>query len=215
MARTVDPARKLALLADIVDFLLDRPLSTVTFRTLAEGIGVSTYTLVYHFGTKAGMVRDIVETTAERQRSVLAMVAEETGDLDAHLANLRSSWRLTLQPRNTKILRLEFEAALHQSHDGPRAISRAIYERWLVVGVDSLLTMGISREDAEREIRLIVDTLYGLQFDLIMTGQAELASAAFDVAVEAYERRLRRLIADSPRPARPAVRSRTEPSAFA
>jgi AcrR family transcriptional regulator len=53
VARPKDLDRKPALLADIVDYLLDKPLSGLTFRTLAEALAVSTYTLVYHFGSRA------------------------------------------------------------------------------------------------------------------------------------------------------------------
>jgi AcrR family transcriptional regulator len=199
MARTVDPSRKGAILAEIIDYLLDRPLSGVTFRTLAEGLGVSTYTLVYHFGTKASMVHDIVVAASERQGVVLETVEQETGSIDQHLANVRRSWELTIAPRSIRLLKLEFEAALYQSQEtesgaAERSISRTMFDRWNVAGVESLMRMGIEQSAAEEEIRLVVDTLYGLQFDLIITGQVERASAAFELSLAAYERRLRELI---------------------
>jgi len=185
------------LLEDIVEYLLDRPLSGVSFRTLAEGLGVSTYTLVYHFGSKAGMVHDIVETASERQRVVLSAVDEETGDIDVHLANIRSSWQAAIDPRATKLLRLELEAALYESHDPAATITREMYNEWIRVGMVSLLKMGVPRAAAEEQVRLIVDIFYGLQFDLIITGEVGRASAAFDLSLQAYEQRLRRLIAQS------------------
>jgi AcrR family transcriptional regulator len=70
MSRTVDLERKPALLDQILDYLLDKPLSEMTFRTLARGIGVSTYSLVYHFGTREELMRDIVGAISARARTI-------------------------------------------------------------------------------------------------------------------------------------------------
>ena len=49
MSRRPDPERKPELVAQILDYLLDKPLSGLSFRTLADALDVSTFTLVYQF----------------------------------------------------------------------------------------------------------------------------------------------------------------------
>ncbi len=197
MARTHDPARKPALLAEIVEFLLDKPLGSLTFRTLATGLGVSTYALVYHFGTRAEMLREVMVAIAERQDVVLPAVEAESGDMETHLANIRTSWRLGLEPRSRELLRLEFEAAMLDAGPArgaaPSAAAR-VFDRWHRAGVDALVTMGLERLDAELEARVIVDTIYGLQYDHLVTRDTDRVTMAFERALAGYEQRVRVLL---------------------
>ncbi|HAM25918.1 MAG TPA: TetR/AcrR family transcriptional regulator [Microbacteriaceae bacterium] len=198
VARKSDPERKPALLAQIVDFLLDKPLSALTFRTLATGLGVSTYTLVYHFGTRSELVREIVVAVSERQDAVVAAIARESGDLAEHLDNLRRSWQLSLDERSQQLRRLEFEAATLESREhGHGRVSRGLFDRWLTTGIDALVGMGIQRDEASLEARIMVDTIYGLHYDLMVTNDADRVSAAFARVLDAYERQLAALIGES------------------
>ena len=198
VARKSDPERKPALLAQIVDFLLDKPLSALTFRTLATGLGVSTYTLVYHFGTRSELVREIVVAVSERQDAVVAAIARESGDQAEHLDNLRRSWQLSLDERSQQLRRLEFEAATLESREhGYGRVSRGLFDRWLTTGIDALVGMGIQRDEASLEARIMVDTIYGLHYDLMVTNDADRVSAAFARVLDAYERQLAALIGES------------------
>ncbi|TXN31105.1 TetR/AcrR family transcriptional regulator [Lacisediminihabitans profunda] len=197
VARKPDPERKPALLAQIVDFLLDKPLSALTFRTLASGLGVSTYTLVYHFGTRADLVREIVLSVSERQDLVVAAVQGESGDLEEHLANLRRSWELSLTERSQQLRRLEFEAATSESRQhGLGQITRGLFDRWFSTGVEALVRMGIHEEEATLEARTMVDTIYGLHYDLMVTKDPERVSAVFARVLRGYEARIARLAAE-------------------
>ena len=195
MARPKDLDRKPALLVAIIDYLLDKPLSGLSFRTLAEGLSVSTYTLVYHFGTRAELVREVVQAVSERQSHVVRAVAEETGLLDEHLENLRKSWRLSLDERSLQLQRLEFEAAMLESRElRTDRITLASFERWNRSGVDALVKMGVAAADAEVEVRIIVVTLYGLHYDLLVSRDVERTTTAFDRVLEHYGCRIQDLM---------------------
>jgi AcrR family transcriptional regulator len=197
VARKPDPERKPALLAQIVEYLLDKPLAALTFRTLATGIGVSTYTLVYHFGTRADLVREIVGAVSDRQDVVVAAVSSESGGLEEHLANLRLSWQLSLTERSQQLRRLEFEAATTESRQhGHGQITRGFFDRWFSTGVDALVRMGIREEEAALEARAMVDTIYGLHYDLMVTRDVERVSAVFERVARGYEARIARLGAE-------------------
>ena len=195
MARPKDLARKPALLVAIIDHLLDKPLSGLSFRTLAEALSVSTYTLVYHFGTRADLLREVVQAVSERQSYVVRTIDEESGLLDQHLANLRHSWRLSLDERSLQLQRLEFEAAMLESRDS-RAdrITLEAFNRWNRSGVEALVKIGVSADDAELEVRIIVVTLYGLHYDLLVSRDVERTTAAFERVLEQYGRRIRELV---------------------
>ena len=195
MARPKDLDRKPALLIAIIDHLLDKPLSGLSFRTLAEALSVSTYTLVYHFGTRADLLREVVQAVSERQSYVVRTIDEESGLLHQHLANLRLSWRLSLDERSLQLQRLEFEAAMLESRDS-RAdrITLESFNRWNRSGVEALVKIGVSGDDAELEVRIIVVTLYGLHYDLLVSRDVERTTAAFERVLEQYGRRIRELV---------------------
>ena len=195
MARPRDLDRKPELLGAIIDHLLDKPLSGLSFRTVAEALSVSTYTLVYHFGTRAELVREVVQAVSERQGHVLRAVDAEAGGLDQHLDNLRHSWRLSLDERSLQLQRLEFEAAMLESRQS-RAdrLALASFERWNRSGVEALVKMGVPIHEAELEVRIIVVTLYGLHYDLIVSRDVERSTAAFERVLEHYGDRIRDLM---------------------
>ncbi len=200
MARTSDPARKPALLSEIIEFLLDKPLITLSFRTLALGLGVSTYTLVYHFGTREQLLRDIVTALTDRQDAVEPDFHGDLTDVDAHVEKFRAAWHLGLEPRSRQLLRLEFEAAmLEMRDDDDRADTRRVMNRWYWMACEGLVRMGIARADAELESRIMIDLLYGLQYDLLVTNDDERATASFERALVNYGRRLRELLVEQRR----------------
>lgn len=194
MARTVDPTRKPALVDLILDYLLDKPLSEMTFRTLAKGIGVSTYALVYHFGTREQLVRDIVAAISSRAIFVESRLRQLDATLETYLEGLELSWSWAIEPRNRQLQRLEFEAALLETvHPGEIAHVRALIDHWQAIGRDALLGFGLSAEDAEVESRFIVAVFHGLQYDLVVTGDVEAATRAFRRALELHRRAIQEL----------------------
>lgn len=195
MSRTADPQRRQALLDEIVEYLLDQPLATLSFRTLAAALVVSTYTLVYQFGTRAELLHAIVRAITTRQNLVAEAVAAETGDLTIHLNNLRESWAWFVQPRNRQLQRLEFEASMLEAQDpGDDPITPKIFRLWHQVGRDALCAMGVPVQDADLESRIVTNTIYGLQHDLIVNGDEAAATAAFERMLLAYAERVFRLI---------------------
>src|ERR1700710_1154648 len=112
MPRHPDPLRKPQLVAEIVDYLLDKSLASVSFRTIAQSLGFSTYTLVYHFGTREQLLSEIVAAVSTRAVGVEEHLADPPDTLETYFSGLEASWEWTLQPRNRQLQRLEFEAAL-------------------------------------------------------------------------------------------------------
>lgn len=195
MARRSDPNRKPELLAQIITYLRDQPLSAVTFRTLADALGVSPFTLVYHFGTRAELIADIIRAVGQRQQQVIDAELAVDPSLDAHIEAIRASWEGFLDPATRALLRLEFEAALLQVTDPELSVGgRDVHDRWVEWGAEALERLGVPREHAITESRALVDQLYGVQFDLVVTGDEEAATAACHTMIDSYRARIEALI---------------------
>ncbi len=181
MSRRRDPTRKPELLAQILDYLLDKPLASLTFRSAASALGVSTYTLVYQFGSRAELISDIVRAISARQPIIEQRLMASQDTLDVYYDSLEVSWRWTLDPRNRQLQRLEFEASMLEAMEPDiRKFSRELHGSWLRAGRDALESVGLTAEDAAIEARIMVDAFYGLQYDLVVNGDVENATDAFE-----------------------------------
>ncbi|MEO7006918.1 MAG: TetR/AcrR family transcriptional regulator [Terrimesophilobacter sp.] len=198
MSRLPDLERKPELVANILEYLLDKPLSSLTFRKLASALGVSTFTLVYHFGSRAEMVRDVVCAISAREIGIHEKLVINPASVDAYFAGLEQSWEWTLEPRNRQLQRLEFEASMMEAlSPNEHTFVRALFARWQQIGYDALISFGIGEADAQEESRLVVDTFYGIQFDLVINGDEAKANAAFSRAVSLHRYRIEELLGQS------------------
>lgn len=191
MARTPDPSRKPELIEQILDYLLDEPLSGVTFRSLAAGLGVSTFTLVYHFGNRATLIREVVQAISVRSGVVEGINQDPEVTLESFVEGLELSWQWSIQPRNRQLQRLEFEAGLIESlHPDELTFTRALYRHWVDIGVTAMVKFGMDRADAEVEARVIVNSFHGLQYDLVLNNDVEAATLAFQRALAQHKARI-------------------------
>lgn len=194
VSRKPDLERKPVLLAQILDYLLDKSLASLSFRTLAKALDVSTFTLVYQFGTRAELINDIVEAIAARQTDVESRLVENPGTLDAYYENLAEFWRWAIDPRHRQLQRLEFEASMLEALDPEtHNFSRQLHLTRFRVGSDALESFGLSPDDAQAEARIVIDALYGLQYDLIVNNDEETATAAFERLVRHHRERIEEL----------------------
>jgi len=197
MTREADASRKPLLLAQILEYLLNEPLASLSFRTLARALEVSTFTLVYHFGSRAQLLSEIVAAISARETDIQRTLSENQGTLEAYFDGMERSWEWSVQPRNRKLQRLEFEAAMMEAHDpSSHDYTRTLYARWQQIGKDGLQALGLSETDAEIESRLTVDTIFGLQYDLIINGDVDRATVAFDRFRSTQRERLKVLLED-------------------
>ncbi|MGV8912781.1 MAG: TetR family transcriptional regulator [Rhodoglobus sp.] len=199
MARKPDPTRKPALIRQALDFLVDKPLSSLTFRSLAKALDVSTFTLVYHFGTRAELIREIVHANA-RGVTPEEAAAMPASTLEEYFSSLYFSWQWTQLPENLHRQRLEFEAGLLEAVERDQfAITRTFFAQWLELGTNALVSFGVPRPQAEIESRLLVNTFHGVQFDLVLNQNLEASTAVFETAVNHHRSRVEALLTEAAR----------------
>ena len=195
MARTPDLERKPELLAQILEYLLDKSLSSLSFRTLAKALEVSTFTLVYQFGTRAELIREIVHAISARSDVIQDRLEGGAATLDTYFEGLAISWEWTVEPRNRALQRLEFEAGLMESlHPAEHTFARGVYEHWQHIGQAALRSFGMSERDAAIESRLLIDTFQGIQYDLVLNDDEKKATAAFTRAMEHHRARIEAML---------------------
>jgi AcrR family transcriptional regulator len=194
VTRQSDPSKKPALLEQIVDYLVDKPLSALTFRGLASALDTSSFTLVYHFGTRDELVREIIQSIATRQRGFETVLDPQAVTIDSYFDGLRQTFELTLFPRNRALQRLEFEAQMLEAVAPDHAMTRTIHEDLHDRARDTLVALGLDQHDATVEGQLLVDTFYGIQVGLVVTGDVERATTAFDRALQYHRERIAPLV---------------------
>ena len=186
MARPTRDERKAELLAAILDYLMDKTLAELTFRSLAEGLGMSAYVLVYHFGSRDQLINDIVvsiESRLDRMRNT------DVRDIDraAWRDFLLDSWQWTMAQRNRHLTRLEFEATAQDIVAAePRGTSQEHFRMLHHKTRDWLMVQGIPEEFADTDARLFTSTFYGLQFDFVVMNEPEAATKAFELMLAVF-----------------------------
>lgn len=195
MTKEPDPSRKPVLLAQILEHLLDKPLASLSFRTLAQALEVSTFTLVYHFGSRAELLSDIVGAISARDEDMRARLGESLGSLDSYFDGLEWSWNRAIQPRNLQLQRLEFEAAMMEVQDsGGDTFTRDLHAHWRKLVADALLSFGLDQENAEVEARLVVASFFGLQHDLMVNQDAQASTQVFSRLLADHRMRVEGLV---------------------
>jgi AcrR family transcriptional regulator len=175
------------LLLAVIDRLTEHGLGEESLRGLAAAIGTSHRMLIYHFGSKEGLLIEVVRVMEERQREALADLERELaadpalgpGDL------IRRFWRRLADPALWPAERLFFElyGQALQGREGTTPFLDGIVESWLT----PLAASGVTRADA----RLGLAVTRGLLLDLLATGDRQGVDEAMERFAAIYEATVR------------------------
>jgi AcrR family transcriptional regulator len=189
MARPPRPERKTELLEQILGFLLDKTLADLTFRSLADGLGISSYVLVYHFGNREQLVAEIIRGI--EARFDIHHPGGERLSLPEIVLWARAVFASSLDDRGRHLQRLEFEAAVQDAvADHPRGNSVAGYLGWCDFLSTWLEQEGQPREEAAVRGRMFVSAVIGILYDYVICGDREAVTASFEMLVDAFARQL-------------------------
>jgi AcrR family transcriptional regulator len=140
--------------------------------------------LIYHFGSREGLLVEIVRTVEARQRELLAEVAQELGEEPKDVA--RAMWRRFTDPALSPHERLFFEVYSQALQGSPHAVPvlDGIIDSWIEPAVELAESRGQPAAAARTEARLGVAVVRGLLLDLLATGDREAVDAAFERYLE-------------------------------
>jgi len=146
-----------------------------SLRDLAGSVGTSHRMLLYHFGSRDGLVAAVVEMVEADQRAVLAELAgTATGPADL----IRRLWQRVSAPEVLPFVRLFFETVAHRG-------TADLTTPWIEDSAPITEAFGMPFDPAE--IRLGVAVTRGLLVDVILTGDVDAASASLERFISMWE----------------------------
>ena len=173
-------AAKARLLDATIDHVSVHGVADLTLRGLADALGTSHRMLIYHFGSKDGLLVEVVHTVEARQRQALADLGATSADRPDQL--VRRLWARLADPAMWPLERLFFElyGQALQGHPAVAPMLDGIVESWLGPATDLGLQMGLSRREAHDQARLGLAVTRGLLLDLLATGDRRGVDRAMD-----------------------------------
>lgn len=174
------------LLAAAVEYAAEHGLADLSLRTLAAALGTSHRMLIFHFGSKEGLLVEVVRAVEAQQRALLAELRADPA-LDP-LGQMRALWEHLTSPALWPYERLFFEVyaqGLLGKEPARRLLDDAV-DAWLPPVVDLLASQGVPPEEARAEARLALAVTRGLLLDLLATGDADAVGAAMERFTELY-----------------------------
>jgi len=174
-AMTTSQARE-RLLAAAVEQATRGGIADLSLRELAAAMGTSHRMLLYHFGSREGLLTAVAQAVEEGQRAVVS-------EWGITRANSRRLWQHFSDPQLWPAERLFFELYAHAllGRPGTEGFLDHAIEPWV-----SALTPAFASEarldevTARAEARLAVAVTRGLLLDLLATGDRAAVTEAFE-----------------------------------
>src|SRR3954470_7398814 len=170
------------LLAAAMEHVAAHGVGNLSLRGLAAALGTSHRMLSYHFGSREGLLIEVIRTVEAQQRAALA---ELLLDEDAPPAEtMRRMWRRVADPALWPNERLFFEVYAQALQGSRHALPLldGIVDLWVEPLARIAVAQGRPEADARAEARLGIAVTRGLLLDLLATGDRE----AVDAAMERY-----------------------------
>jgi AcrR family transcriptional regulator len=180
---------KQRLLDAVIDHFTTDGLADQSLRRIAEAVGSSHRMLLYHFGSKDGLLLEVVREVEARTEARLALVAE-TAAMRSDVV-IRRMWSYLSDPELAGFERLFF-ALYGRALQGDRAtlpLLKDDIEHWLEANVALAAEVGVPAELVRTHSRLGLAVMRGLLLDLLATGDRAAVDAALEVFAEGYEGR--------------------------
>jgi AcrR family transcriptional regulator len=170
------------LLDVAVDKAMHGGIADLSLRELAAAIGTSHRMLLYHFGSREGLLAAVARKVEEAQRD---MVASWSPTIDA-----RRAWQHFSDPDLWPQERLFFELYSHAllGRPGTAGFAEAVIEPWIAMLTDQLGGAGLNQAQARAQARLAVAVTRGLLLDLLGTGDRAGVTDAFECYLALTER---------------------------
>jgi AcrR family transcriptional regulator len=163
--RLLDAAVEEALNSGIVDLSL---------RELAAAIGTSHRMLIYHFGSREGLLTAVVREVERRERQHLV-------ETELTVADALRLWEHLVDPSLRTQERLFFEIYSHAllGRPGTEGFLEEAIEGWIAPIAGAMTEAGVEEATARAFARLGLAVTRGLLLDLLATGDVAGTTQAF------------------------------------
>ena len=175
LGMTTSQARE-RLLAAAVDQAMRGGIADLSLRELAAAIGTSHRMLLYHFGSREGLMTAVARAVEEAQRAVVS-------EWGVTSASARRLWQHFSDPRLWPAERLFFELYAHAllARPGTEGFLDSAIQPWVTALTPAIAKeAGLDEVTARAEARLAVAVTRGLLLDLLATGDRDAVTEAFE-----------------------------------
>jgi AcrR family transcriptional regulator len=177
------------LLDAVIAHFMAEGLADQSLRRIAEAVGSSHRMLLYHFGSKDGLLVEVVrEVEARTQVRLEALSEDAVGETDELI---RRMWAYLADPALGDFERLFF-ALYGRALQGDESIRPLLTDdiaHWLDANVALATPLGVPSDVARTHARLGLAVVRGLLLDLLATGDRTGVEAALGAFAEGYRGR--------------------------
>lgn len=174
--------RRAELAEQALGYVLEHGLAGLSLRPLAAALGTSDRMLIYHFGSKEQLVKDVLALAQQR----LAASMEPPGRDLRNVSDLvRHLWAAVSAPDTAHVTRLYLDVCVlaAQEPERWRGAPEQLRGPWKEPMRAGLVAFGVPPGRAPALADLILDTLDGLAIDrLVATDPARVDAAAAEFA---------------------------------
>jgi AcrR family transcriptional regulator len=155
-----------SLLGDAVEHFAKNGIGDASLRSIATSIGTSHRMLIYHFGSREGLLAEVVRTVEQQQRDLLATLS------DLPIAEQADEFWRRVTEATLIYGPLFFELSAHAMQDLPHteSLKADLINVWLPPLIELCVRAGLPPEEAPAYARLGLAASRGLLFDLLLTG---------------------------------------------
>ncbi len=185
MARPPNPRIRARLRDQAVDYVLAHGVADLALRPLAKVLKTNARMLVYHFGSREGLMREILMGARERENARIEAWFHAGGKPRTLPQFLRWYWKCWSAPRFRPGIRLIFELyalALRNPREYPGVLEDPI-AYWQKLTKRA----GIASEADDAEATLLLAATRGLLLDLCATGDRARVGRALETLAQFAE----------------------------
>jgi len=171
-----DPKRR--LLEAVIGVALADGIADKSLRAIAEAAGTSHRMLIHHFGSREGLLVEVIREVEAQQRAALTALGGESGQVSEDQTD--QFWRHLRSPELAPQERLFFEVygqAL-QGRAWATPMLEGVVEDWVAPVAAMGEALGADRATARIVARLWVAVGRGLLLDVLATGEDDEVDAA-------------------------------------
>jgi AcrR family transcriptional regulator len=170
------------LLAAAVQQAMRGGIADLSLRELAAAIGTSHRMLLYHFGSREGLLVAVARAVEEAERERFLSWGMTPDDARRIWARLSDP---VLWPAERLFFELYVQALLGRL--GDKQFLDSTVEGWLAPVAAAMVEAGASEATARADARLGMAVVRGLLLDLLATGDRAAVTEAFERYVQLYE----------------------------
>jgi AcrR family transcriptional regulator len=179
MSRPLEPEKKQALLEQCLEAAIASGLIDLSINAIAKSIGTSGRMLVYHFGSRQELERQVIALLEVRLREKLwSFQMVSPGGNDALAAILLEMWRHLTAPEMHGLLKLTMEVnqrAIQGDVEAQQFLARE-HQQW----VDALVPL----TNNETTALALLHLFQGAILDFLTTGNAQRGQQSIKKFVE-------------------------------